>query len=188
MGLFDRFKKPAAPPPRALSPLLGELIGRYGLKRTDSPEDAGLGGEWSEGRYEGRLIAFDERGRNLFLYLGEPAEVTEIYLVAASPGESQALADTRRQIERIGGAEGTALAARFRLGASPSGDRFDIPALRLPALREGLPRLSASVREVSIFDNLGGLALTLDDAATLDSIAADLDIAHAALRALAAEG
>ena len=141
-------------------------------------------GDWWEGRHDARLIAFDERGGHLFLYLGEPAEVTEILLVTASPGESRALSATRRHIVRIAGTEGAALAARFRLGASPAGEVFDMPALRLSSLRDGLPRLSAAVHEVSIFDNMRGLVLTLDVTTSPETIAVDIEIALAVLRDL----
>jgi hypothetical protein len=130
------------------------------------------------------LLAFLERGKTLFLYLGEPVEITSIYLVRARSGESRALSATQQDLERIAGNECNGIAKHFRLGASPSGKFFDIPELRLPALCDGLPRLSPSVSEVMIFENLRGLALTLDESATIFSVEQDLPIAHAILDAL----
>lgn len=179
MGLFDGFrKKPAA------APLLGELIEAYALEKKEPAESSLSGSQWWEGRHQGRLIAFMEHGRNLALYAGEPAEMTEIYLVRTAPGESPALAATRQHIERIAGEKGAALAQDFRLGSHPSGALFDLPPLRLPALLEAVPRLSASVLEVMIFDNLRGLCLMLDASATRQSIEADLDLSHKVLQAL----
>jgi len=154
MGLFDRFKTPAG------TPLLRELIERYALEKK-APAEPSLMGEWWEGRDQGRLVAFMERGKGLALYLGEPAEVTEIYLVRAAPGEPPAAA------------------APFRLGAQLENPLFDFAPLQLP-------RLSASVREVMIFDNRRGLSLALEASATRESIEADLKLAHAALQALEA--
>ena len=185
MGLFDLIRKNPATQP-AMPPLLGELIERYALEKKEPAEGSLSGTQWWEGRDQGRLIAFMERGRDLALYAGEPAEITEIYLVRAAPDESPALAATKRHIERITGTQGAALAAQFRLGAQPAGALFDLAPLRLPALLEGIPRLSASVREVMIFDNLRGLSLALDASATRDTIDADLKLAHAVLQALEA--
>jgi len=181
MGLFDRFKKPAG------TPLLRELAEHYALEKKQ-PAEGSLMGEWWEGRDQGRLIAFMGRGRELVLYAGEPAEMTEIYLVRATPDESAALAATKRHIERIAGAQGAALAAQFRLGAHPPGALFDLAPLRLPALFDGVPKLSASVRELAIFDNLRGLSLALDAGATRDTIDADLKLAQVLLQALEAAG
>lgn len=193
MGLFDLFRKPpAAPSARSAFPreptLLEALVERYGLEKKKPPEESCLMGEWWEGVHDERRIGFDQRGHNLFLNLGEPTEITEIYLVSAAPGDPPGLAATRRHVERITGAEGAAFAERFRLGATPQGALFDFPQLRLPALRDGLPKLSPSVRQVMIFENLQGLALALDAAATPESVAADLAIAHAALQALESAG
>lgn len=193
MGLFDLFRKPPTSPTArsafASEPsLLEVLVERYGLEKKKPPEESCLMGEWWEGVHEKRRIAFDQRGDNLFLYLGESAEITEIYLVSAAPGEPPGLTASRKHVERIAGAEGAVLAERFRLGATPPGALFDFPQLRLAALRDGLPKLSPSVREVGIFENMQGLHLTLDATAMLESIAADLPIAHATLRALEAQG
>jgi hypothetical protein len=191
MGLFDLFRKPkAAPSARSAFPseptLLEILVGRYALEKRHPPEESSRSGQWWEGVHEKRRVALDQRGSHLFLYLGEPAEITEIYLVCAAPGDPPALAATRKHVERIAGAEGAAFAERFRLGATPPGALFDIPQLRIPALRDGLPKLSSSVEEVAIFENMEGLSLTLDASATTESIAADLAIAHAVLRGLEA--
>ena len=159
MGLFDRFTKPAK------GSLLGALIERFGLQKKPCPE-ASLMGDWWEGKHEGRMLGFTGPGERLTLFLGVPAEVTEIYLVRATPGDAADLEATGRDIARIAGAEGAALAAAFRLGATPPGALFDIPQLRLPALRDGVPRLSASVLEVQIYDTWKGLALKLGPGTT----------------------
>jgi hypothetical protein len=177
MGIFDRFRKPSGPS------LLAGLTARYGLQRKACPE-ASLMGDWWEGQHEGRLLAFIEAGKRLTLFLGGPAENTEIYLVRATPDDEADLEATRRDIERIAGPEGAALAAAFRLGATPPGALFDIPQLRLPALRDGVPRLSASVIDVQVYETFRGLALNLGAGATPETVAADLAIAHGVLKAV----
>lgn len=186
MGLFDRFTRrapadvPFEPKP---SSFLSSLIQRYSLEKK-TLSDPSISGQWWEGLDGHRLLAFVERGKTLFLYLGEPVEITSIYLVRASSGEPRALGATQQDLERIAGSECNGIARHFRLGASPPGRLFDIPELRLPALCDGLPRLSASVREEMVFENLRGLALTLDDSATIFGVEQDLPIAHAILDAL----
>ena len=107
MGLFDIFRKPPGPS------LLGELTARYGLQKKPCPEPSFMG-DWWEGRHEGRLLAFTAAGNRLTLFLGGPAEVTEIYLVRATPDDEVDLEATRRDIERIAGPEGAALVAACR--------------------------------------------------------------------------
>lgn len=163
--------------------LLGALIERYGLKKS-RPRESVLMVDWWEGRHKGRLIAFVEMGTKLEMYLGEPPGETEIYLVRAEAGDGPDLEATKKDIERICGAQGAALAASFRLAATPPGKLFDIPQLRLPALRDGVPRLSPSVLAVMINESMRGLSLQIGTGATQESVAADLEIAHALLSAV----
>ena len=166
--------------------LLDALKARYALEKKHCPEPSFMG-DWWEGRHEGRLLAFTAAGKRLTLFLGGPAEETEIYLVRATPEDEADLAATRRDIERIAGPEGAALAAAFRLGATPPEALFDIPQLRLAALRDGVPRLSASVIDVQIYDTFRGLALNLGAGATPETVEADLAIAHEVLKAIEAQ-
>ena len=191
MGMFDFFRKPqATSSARSAFPrepaLLEALVDRHGLEKKKPPDESCLMGDWWEGRHEGRLLAFTSNGNRLFLYLGEPTEITVIYLVGATPGDPPELAATRKHVERIVGAEGAIFTHRFRLGATQQGALFDFPQLRLPALRDGLPKFSTSARDVMIFENMRGLQVVFDASATLESIAADLAIAQDALKALEA--
>jgi hypothetical protein len=163
--------------------LLGALIERYGLKKS-RPRESVLMVDWWEGRHKGRLIAFVEMGMKLAMYLGEAPGETEIYLVRAAPDDAPDLEATKKDIARICGGQGAALAASFRLAATPSEKLFDIPQLRLPALRDGVPRLSPSVLAVMINESMRGLSLLMAKGATQESVAADLEIAHALLSAL----
>ena len=190
MGLFDVFRKPKAevkpkPKPASPGPLLTALIQRFGLQMKPCP-DRSMMGDWWEGRHEGRVLGFRALGKWLALYLGAPAEITEIYLVRATPQDGADLEATKRDIARIAGPEGAALAAAFRLGATPPEALFDIPELRLPALRDGVPRLSAAVLDVQIYDTWQGLELKLGPGATVQTVEADLAIAHEVLTAVAA--
>jgi hypothetical protein len=101
MGLFDLFRKPAQPAPArpacpAVSPLLEALTRRYALEHKPPAEDS-IRGDWWESGHEGRLVAFQPRSDGLVLYLGEPAEVTEIYLVCASPDDTMTPRHALRQ-------------------------------------------------------------------------------------------
>ena len=160
MSLFDIFRKQPGAAGASAKPagagLLAALVGRYALVKGKPPGEASLMGEWWEGRHEGRRLAFMERGKGLVLFLGEPAEVTEIYLVREASGA-------------------------FGLAAST-----DSP--ELAAVQASLPRLSASVLELQVYENLRGLALQLDERATPESVEADLAIAHSALEAIERAG
>jgi hypothetical protein len=96
------------------------------------------------------------RGEDVVAFLGEPAEITEIYLVREASGA-------------------------FALGA---GSEMDFPELRLPALRQGLAALSASVKEFHIYENRAGVSLQLAPGATPETIERDLDTARAILKAV----
>ena len=90
-------------------------------------------------------------------------------------------------LERIVGPGGKALASKFYLGALPQG-QFDFPQPRLPALRDGIPRLSPSVQEVAIFESYRGMSLATDYTASVDTVAEDLKLALAMVEALEAAG
>ena len=114
MGLFDVFKKPAAPKPEGRIPggVLGALIARDGLERAKPPETSALMGEWWElPPNDDLFVAYMERGEKLVVFLGEPEEITEIYLVRDAGGQ---LAD-RGQL--LG-------AHQLRLQRYPLGDIF----------------------------------------------------------------
>jgi hypothetical protein len=151
MGLFDLFKKkPEGPRAPAPSGLLATLIGRYALQKATPPSDSALAGEWWEQPpNDDLLLAFMMRGDKLMAFLGEPAEVTEIYLVREPSGE-------------------------FRLGASTESPD-------LPAVRRCLPRFSAWVEELQVFDNAEGLSLRFGLGAAPEQVEADLEAARAVL-------
>jgi hypothetical protein len=178
MGILDRFRKPAG------NPLLEELIRLYALVRK-TPHEPGIMNDWWEGRADGETIAIQDRGDGIIVYAGDIVEVTGIYLVRIAPGSSGPAGNSPHRLDRIVGAQGAALASRFVLGAHPPGD-FDHPQLRLPALRDGIPRLSPSVREISIYENDRGLSLQLDHTATRETAVADLDLALTMVRGLKA--
>src|SRR5262245_57639269 len=135
MGLFDLFKKPApaAPEPKP-GGLLGELIERYKLEKAAPPSTSALTGSWWEQPpNDDLLLAFQQRPAGIAMFVGEPEEITEIYLVRDASGE-------------------------FRVGA---GNELEVEELRLPEARAGLARLSASVQEFHIFEGHDGVSLLL---------------------------
>lgn len=154
MGLFDLFRrKQEGAPVAAPSGMLGTLIGRYALQKAKPPSDSALVGEWWEQPpNDDLLLAFMMRGDKLMAFLGEPAEVTEIYLVREPSGE-------------------------FRLGAST-----DSPSL--PAVRRCLPRFSAWVEELQVFDNRAGVSLRFGLGAAPEQVEADLEAARSVLKAV----
>jgi hypothetical protein len=168
---------------RSKANLLEQLQAQYALEKAAPPPNSALMDDWWEGTVDGRTIAFQAQGRETMLFAGEVVEITEIYLVRIDADAAEVPPGTR--LDRIVGAEGAVLAARFFLGAHPRGS-FDYPQLRLPALRDGIARLSDSVRELSVFDNFRGLSLRLDERATPETVAADLGRALAMLAALEA--
>ena len=152
MGLFDVFKKPAAaaakPKPGGL---LGAVIERYGLEeQAPPPESALVGTWWEQPPNDDLLLAFLERGADLVAFLGEPTEITEIYLLRDGSGA-------------------------FALGA---GNEMDFPELRLPAVKERLAKLSASVKEFALFETHDGLSLQFAPGATPETIEQDLETAR----------
>lgn len=153
MGLFDAFrKKPADTAPAAASGgLLGALVQRHGLKPAKPPPESALSGTWwAQPPGNGLSLAFLARGADVVAFLGEPVEITEIYLARAPAGE-------------------------FRLGA---GSESDFPQLRLPAVRAGLARLSAAVKEFQLFENHAGVALQFAAGASAEEVAQDLATAR----------
>lgn len=153
MGLFDAFrKKDPAPEPRP-GGLLGAMIERHRMEKAKPPAASGLTGEWWEQPPDDDLlVAAMARGDRLVVFLGEPAEVTDIYLVRDGAG--------------------------FRLGA---GSDMDFPELRRPAMREALARFSSAVEEVQVYDTREGVSLQFGAAATLEQVEADLAIAREVL-------
>lgn len=176
MGIFDRFKKPSG------NALLVQLASTYALEKK-KPYESSLTDDWWEGRIDGRGIAFQEWGPGIAVFVGKVEEITEIYLVRRTAGRSAEFDASAAHLERIAGTEGKLLALQFYLGALPQGE-FDFPQLRLTALRDGIPQLSSSVQEVMIYESSRGLALVTDQAATAETIAADLKLALAIVRAL----
>jgi hypothetical protein len=158
MGLFDVFKKPKAEakaPPAG--PLMQALIERHGLEPGKPPEAAGYSGSWWEQPpNDDLLLAFMERGGNLIVFLGEPAEITEIYLVRERPGA-------------------------WRLGA---GNEMDFPELRLPAVKDGLAKLSAALEQFMVYETRDGVSLHYATDVTPEAIDADLETARAILNAV----
>jgi len=155
MGLFDAFKKkePAtAPRPGGL---LGAVIERHKMEKAKPPTGSGLAGEWWEQPPDDDLlVAAMARGDKLVVFLGEPVEITDIYLVREGAG--------------------------FRLGA---GNEMDFPELRRPAMREALARLSGAVEEVQVYETRDGLSLQFGAGATLEQVEADLAVARDVLNA-----
>lgn len=162
--------------------LLEQLKKLYGLEQKAPPESTCLMGNWWESSLAGRTLAFMEHGRGVAVFVGMIEEITEIYLRRQAPGQPVP-ADARLHLARIVGAAGAELAARFFLAAHPGGD-FDYPELRLPPLRDGIPRLSQSVREIAIYEGRQGLSLIIDETAEVESVGADLQLALAMLAVL----
>ena len=161
MGLFDLFKKPApaAPEPKPIG-LLGALVERYQLEQATPPPTSALTGTWWEQPpNDDLLLAFQARGADLAMFLGEPEEITEIYLVRDAPGE-------------------------FRLGA---GNEMDFEELRWPEVKSALAKLSASVKEFHVYEGHDGVSLLLASTATPETVAQDLETARALLDAIEEE-
>jgi hypothetical protein len=159
MGLFDLFRKPPAPAAQAPAPtgLLRALVERYGLERKKPPPESALSGTWWEQPpNDDLLLAFQDRGGEVAAFLGEPVEITEIYLVREGAGD-------------------------FRLAA---GNEMDFPELRLPAVKAGLAKLTASVKDFQVFENRACVELLFDSTATPETVAQDLDTARAILKAV----
>jgi hypothetical protein len=159
MGLFDLFRKPPAPAAKAPAPtgLLGALIARYGLEQKKPPPESALSGTWWEQPpNDDLLLAFQDRGGEIAAFLGEPVEITEIYLVREGPGD-------------------------FRLGA---GNEMDFPELRLPAVKAGLAKLAPSVKEFQVYETRDGVSLLFASTATPETVAQDLATARELLHAL----
>lgn len=178
MGFFDRFTGSGT--------IAQELIAAYGLKKA-TPYEPSIMQDWWEGSYGTMKLAVREQGRDLVVYLGDIVEVTDIYLVRVSTGEQVPPPESPQRIDRIVGQEGTALASQFVLAAYPEGN-FDYPQLRLPELLHGLPRLSAPVHEVAIYENFRGLSLQARHPITRADFESDLRIASDIVRALCSWG
>lgn len=163
--------------------LFDQLQTIYRLEQRAPAESTCIMGNWWESQLEGRLLAFMEHRQGMAVFLGRVEEITEIYLSRLAPGQALPAAALRQHLARIVGAEGAALAEQFYLAAHPDGD-FDYPELRLPPLRDGIPRLSASVREVAIYESFRGLSLITDETATVETIGTDLQLAVDMLKAL----
>lgn len=161
---------------------LDQLKKTYNLHQK-APSESSIMGDWWETRLAGRVLAFQERGKGLSVFVGEIEEITEIYL--CRPGTDPAIppAAVSQHLARIVGSEGAALADQFYLAAHPTGD-FDYSVLRLPPLRDGIPQLSPSVREIAIYESFRGLSLLTDDTATVETIGADLKLALDMLKAM----
>jgi hypothetical protein len=159
MGLFDLFRKPPAPAAQAPAPagLLRALIARYGLEQKKPPAESALTATWWEQPpSDDLLLAFQDRGGAVAAFLGEPVEITEIYLVRDASGG-------------------------FRLGA---GSEMDFPELRLPAVQAGLAKLTPSVMEFQVYETHAGVSLLFASTATPETVAQDLDTARAILKAV----
>jgi hypothetical protein len=96
------------------------------------------------------------RGGDLAAFLGEPEEITEIYLVRDASGG-------------------------FRLGA---GNDLDFPELRSPEFKAALAKLTASVKEFQVYENRDGVSLFVAPTATPETVAQDLETARAVLGAV----
>jgi hypothetical protein len=159
MGLFDAFRKKPAGAAQADAPggLLGALIQRYKLEQAAPPPGSALTGSWWEQPpNDDLLVAFQARGADLAAFLGEPAEITEIYLVRDASGG-------------------------FRLGA---GNEMDFPELRRPEFTAALAKLTASVKEFQAYETRDGVSLLLAPTATPETVAQDLETARALLYAV----
>ena len=158
MGLFDLFKKaPAAAPADLPGGLLGALVQRYQMEKASPPPESALMGEWWEQPpNDDLLVAFQARGADIMAFLGEPAEVTEIYLVRDASGA-------------------------FRLGA---GNDMDFPELRRPEAQAAIAKLSASVKEFQVYETRDGVSFLLAPTATPETVAQDLETARAILYAV----
>ena len=178
MGIFDRFKKQTG------NSLIEKLKALYALEKK-APYEASIVDDWWEGKIDRRAVAFQERGAGVIMYVGKVEEITEIYLVRSAAGQPVQAGASLPHLERIAGEEGKALAAQFDLGAAPQGP-FDFPQLRLPSVRDGIPRLSSSVREVAIFESYRGISIATDHTASVETVAEDLKLAFAMLEALEA--
>jgi len=88
-------------------------------------------------------------------------------------------------LARITGPEGKTLAAQFYLGEWSDEEGFDIPALRIPELRDGILKLSPSVEGIFVYSNPRGICLRVEAAqATLETIGRDLALAASMLKAM----
>jgi len=156
MGLFDVFRKSAKPEAPRPGGLLGQLVEHFELeKRMPPPESAILGEWWEQPPNDDLLLAVQQRGDKIVVFFGEPAEVTEIYLVRAG--------------------------AAWRLAA---GSEPQFPELRLPEVKEGLAKLSPWVEELQVFETREGVSMQYGPGATLATIEADLETAHRILHAV----
>jgi len=161
--------------------LLKEIIAFYSLAKK-KPYEPSIMHDWWEGELRGRTIAFQLWEGKLFVYVGEVVEITEIYLERVSQKNQLPPEDSPQRLDRIVG-EGSVLASQFYLVAYPEG-AFDYPQLRLPALKDGIPKFSAAVDQIMICENFKGLSFTSDSTATREGIDADLKIALNIVRAL----
>jgi hypothetical protein len=162
--------------------LLDQLKAGFGLVKT-TPSEPSILDDWWEGRLEGRVVAFQERPDGLMVHLGQIEEITEIYLARVGAGQPLPAEGSPQRLDRIVGRAGAALASQFCLAAHPPGE-FDYPQLRLPALRDGIPRFSPSVQEILVYERCRGLSLITDQTATRESLEEDLTLAMAMLEEL----
>ncbi len=211
MGFFDRLKSlvtgemplaaagpgynapvartpPARSGPGGPSPggnaLLEELAGYYQLYEERSHEDSIASSSfpnWFAGTVSDCFLAMRDHGF-LEVYVGEVVEITEIYLGRVSLSNPLPKDGSPQRLDRIEGLAGSRLAREYFLWAYEEG--ADVPELRLPALRDGLARLSPSVFEAGFFPRGLQLSITSDEA-TLASVRADVVLAVAMVKALA---
>lgn len=164
--------------------LFEQLKSRYALAEK-TPYEPSLMQNWWEGSVNNSPVAFQQRGEDITVFVGRVEEITDIYLIRITADNPAPSPETTAHLERIAGPEGKALASQFYLAAYPSSGDFDFPQLRIPALRDGITKLSPSVSEVAIFESHKGLSFNIAAAgATVETIEEDLKLAQAMVQAM----
>lgn len=122
--------------------------------------DTGFFGPWREGVFKGQRVGFIEGGGVLRIEAGvtdpDQEHITDLYLGRVGPNRPLPNPDSPRRLDPYVGSEGAALIPRYILNATGG----DYPELRIPAVREGLMRLSRFVEEVQFYES-GAMGLRL---------------------------
>lgn len=117
-------------------------------------------GPWREGVFSGQRVGFILRDHALSIEAGvadpDQEQIAQIYLSQVGPLQPLPAPDSPRRLDSYAGPEGAALISRFILNATGG----DYSELRVPAVREGLLRLSRFVEEVQFYES-GAMGLRL---------------------------
>lgn len=135
----------------------------------------GFFGPWREGQFQGQRVGFIEGGGILRIEAGvidpDQEHITDLYLSQVGPKEPLPSPDSPRRLDSYVGSDGAALIPRYILNATGG----NYPELRIPAVREGLLRLSRFVEEVQFYES-GAMGLRLR-AEGLDKKTVESDVA-----------